>query len=516
MSTALLGIIFIQGYWIKKSVDFKEEEFRTIVVEVLVKVTDKIAKREISSYYDNFLKLKDSLGTPKSSHLKNFFFFDRNLNTNETMVYSHGILEEDYNIASSFFDNVIGMDSVALKGYTSQRSRITFKENYGLDGRNYTITPIEKLIINEGLSEADRAVFDNVYKESASKIPIHNRVSKQEIALQLDKELRNRGLDIPFEYGVYSQDLPTRIKSTRFKYDPNSPYKAPLFEDGLGNSNFSLHLSFPKKNTFLLGSIISMALLSVVFTLVIILAFISVMYQLIKQKKISEIKSDFINNMTHEFKTPIATINLAVEAIKNPKIIDDQEKVMRYATMIKEENKRMHAQVENVLRISKLDKNQLDIQKTPQALHEILEDAITHISLLVSDRKGYVKTHFEREQLYVLANEMHLTNVFVNILDNAIKYSPDVPEIDVFTSVKGGQIVIEVRDHGAGMSPAVLKQVFEKFYREHTGNIHNVKGHGLGLAYVKKIVENHEGTVYAKSEKGKGSSFFITLPVLKK
>ena len=111
---------------------------------------------------------------------------------------------------------------------------------------------------------------------------------------------------------------------------------------------------------------------------------------------------------------------------------------------------------------------------------------------------------------------MHLTNVFVNILDNAIKYSPDVPEIDVFTSVKGGQIVIEVRDHGAGMSPAVLKQVFEKFYREHTGNIHNVKGHGLGLAYVKKIVENHEGTVYAKSEKGKGSSFFITLPVLKK
>lgn len=513
MSVALLGIIFIQGYWIKKSVDFKEEEFKTIVVEVLVKVTDKIAKREISSYYDNFLKLKDSLGTPKSSHLKNFFFFDRNLNTNETMVYSHGILEEDYNIASSFFDNVMGMDSTVLTAYTSQRSRIRFKENYGLDGSTYTITPIEKLIINEGLSETDRAVFDNVYKESASKIPIHNRVTKQEIALQLDKELRNRGLDIPFEYGVYSQDLPTRIKSNRFKYDPNSPYKAPLFEDGLGNSNFSLHLSFPKKNTFLLGSIISMALLSVVFTLVIIVAFISVMYQLIKQKKISEIKSDFINNMTHEFKTPIATINLAVEAIKNPKIIDDHEKVIRYATMIKEENKRMHAQVENVLRISKLDKNQLEIQKAPHLLHEILEDAITHISLIVSDRNGYVNAHFETESVHIMANEMHLTNVFVNILDNAIKYSPESPELDVFTSIKGSFVTIEIKDKGAGMSPTVLKQVFEKFYREHTGNIHNVKGHGLGLAYVKKIVENHGGKVYAKSEKGKGSSFFVELPI---
>ena len=246
-----------------------------------------------------------------------------------------------------------------------------------------------------------------------------------------------------------------------------------------------------------------------VYTLVIIVAFISVMYQLIKQKKISEIKSDFINNMTHEFKTPIATINLAVEAIKNPKIIDDHEKVIRYATMIKEENKRMHAQVENVLRISKLDKNQLEIQKAPHLLHEILEDAITHISLIVSDRNGYVNAHFETESVHIMANEMHLTNVFVNILDNAIKYSPESPELDVFTSIKGSYVTVEIKDKGAGMSPIVLKQVFEKFYREHTGNIHNVKGHGLGLAYVKKIVENHGGKVYAKSEKGKGSSFFV-------
>lgn len=515
MSVSLLGIIFIQGYWIKKTIDFKEEEFDTAVAAVLLKVTDKIAKRELATYYDKFLQLKDSVGSPQTSHLKNFLFFDRNLSTNETMVYSHGILEEDYNMSAAFFDKDLGIDSTILKSFRSEKSRLTYKENIGLDGKSLGFTPVEKLIISQELSEADKALFAAGFKELASREPIHNRLERQEVYFQLEQEFKIRGMDIDFEYGVYSKELPTRIKSKAFKYNPNSPYKAPLFEDGMGNVDFSLHVSFPKKGKFLLGSIMSMAVMSVFFTLVIIVAFISVMYQLIKQKKISEIKTDFINNMTHEFKTPIATINLAVEAIKNPKIISDHEKVMRYATMIKDENKRMHAQVENVLRISKLDKNQLDIQKSAHHLQDIITDAITHISLIVADRGGYINTHFEDQNCQVFASEMHLTNVFVNILDNAIKYSPEAPKIDVYTSLNKHQVLIKIKDQGTGMSKAVLKQIFEKFYREHTGNIHNVKGHGLGLAYVKKIVENHQGLVYAESEKGKGSTFFIQLPLLK-
>ena len=257
-----------------------------------------------------------------------------------------------------------------------------------------------------------------------------------------------------------------------------------------------------------------MAILSLTFTLVIVVAYSSAIYQLIKQKQISEIKSDFINNMTHEFKTPIATINLAVEAIKNPKIIDDKEKVLRYLQMIRDENKRMHAQVENVLRISKLEKNQLDISKDRADVHDIIEDAITHVDLIVADRGGYIKPHLKAERSEVLANEMHFTNVIVNILDNAVKYSPEAPKIDVFTEVVGNYIIIKIQDQGAGMSKAVLKKVFEKFYREHTGDIHNVKGHGLGLAYVKKIVDDHQGEVYAESEKGKGSTFYIKLPLI--
>jgi len=251
-----------------------------------------------------------------------------------------------------------------------------------------------------------------------------------------------------------------------------------------------------------------------VFTLVIMLAYSSAIYQLIKQKRISEIKSDFINNMTHEFKTPIATINLAVEAIRNPKSIEDKEKVLRYLGMIRDENKRMHAQVENVLRISKLEKNQLDISKDRVNMHDIITDAIAHIELIVQDRGGYVNAHLDAERSEVLANDMHMTNVVVNILDNAVKYSPETPKIDVYTEVVKNSIIIKVQDHGAGMSKAVLKKVFEKFYREHTGDIHNVKGHGLGLAYVKRIIDDHQGEVYAESEKGKGSTFFIKLPLI--
>ena len=192
----------------------------------------------------------------------------------------------------------------------------------------------------------------------------------------------------------------------------------------------------------------------------------------------------------------------------------DTDKVNRYLTMIRDENKRMHAQVENVLRISKLEKNQLDISKERVDAHDIIRRAITHVELIVQDRGGYIKTHLDAERSEVLANQTHFGNVIVNILDNAVKYSPDSPRIDVYTEVAKNYLIIQIQDQGAGMSKAVLKRIFEKFYREHTGDIHNVKGHGLGLAYVKKIVEDHQGEVYAESEKGKGSTFYIKLPLI--
>jgi two-component system phosphate regulon sensor histidine kinase PhoR len=218
--------------------------------------------------------------------------------------------------------------------------------------------------------------------------------------------------------------------------------------------------------------------------------------------------------MTHEFKTPIATINLALDAIKNPKVIDDKEKVFRYLQMIRDENKRMHAQVENVLRISKLEKKELDITKENLDIQEIIEDAIEHVHLIIEDRGGVITTHFDAFRTSALLSDVHFTNLMVNILDNAIKYSPEAPEIDIYTENIKDSILIKVQDKGLGMSKVAQKRIFEKFYREHTGDIHNVKGHGLGLAYVKRIVEDHNGHIFVESEKGKGSTFIIKIPLI--
>jgi two-component system phosphate regulon sensor histidine kinase PhoR len=182
--------------------------------------------------------------------------------------------------------------------------------------------------------------------------------------------------------------------------------------------------------------------------------------------------------------------------------------------MIKDENKRMHAQVENVLRISKLEKKELDINKESANIHDIIEDAIEHVNLIVDDRNGTITTHFDAKRTSVLLNDVHFTNVIVNILDNAIKYSPEEPVIDIYTENVKDFVIVKIKDQGSGMSKVAQKRIFEKFYREHTGDLHNVKGHGLGLAYVKRIIEDHNSQIFVESEKGKGSTFIIKVPLI--
>ena len=220
--------------------------------------------------------------------------------------------------------------------------------------------------------------------------------------------------------------------------------------------------------------------------------------------------------MTHEFKTPIATINLALSAIKNPKTIVNKEKVKKYLQMIYDENNRMHDQVENVLMISHLERNQLNIEKTKQDINEIIDLAISHVSLIVENKNGNIITEKDADNSMVIGNETHLINVIVNILDNAIKYNDNSPEIFIKTLNIGSRILIEIKDNGIGMSKAVQSKIFEKFYRKQTGDLHDVKGHGLGLAYVKKIIAFHNGNITVDSAVGKGSKFTIQLNTLTK
>lgn len=508
MSLALLGIIFVQGYWINNSYQQKEDQFSFNVRQVLLEVSKKVQLREIEDYYTVYSSLADSVGVPDNVNLTELVYTTRNEDKNETVIYSDRILEEDFKLSSSFLDTEI--DSIEFKKITNRQK--TTRIVSAIDGSGVAQqTEVESF---RQLRDYQRNQFEEAFKNISAKTPIHKRVSGEEIESLVSEELRKRGLSNNFEYAVYSKSLATKIRSRDFKLNLQSTYGVPLFVNDDLNTSYRLYVNFSEKRKEVFGSILGMALLSLAFTAVIIIAYASVLSQLFKQRQISQIKSDFINNMTHEFKTPIATINLALDAMKNPKVADNKEFLNRYMKMIRDENRRMHAQVENVLRISKLEKNELDLPKERVKLHDIVEDAITHVSLIVEDRGGYIKTHFGALKSSILANESHFMNLVINLLDNAIKYSEDAPKIDIYTENIKDTIILKVRDQGIGMTKSVQKKIFEKFYREHTGDIHNVKGHGLGLAYVKRILDDHDAQVYVESEKGKGSTFIIKVHLI--
>jgi two-component system, OmpR family, phosphate regulon sensor histidine kinase PhoR len=252
---------------------------------------------------------------------------------------------------------------------------------------------------------------------------------------------------------------------------------------------------------------------AILFTIIITAAFFITIRTLLRQKKLSEIKSDFINNMTHEFKTPLATISLAVDALKNEKVVNDREKTNYFTGIIKEENKRMNKQVETILQAALLDKQEVQLNLKKLSAHDLIQSALNNITLQVEEKHGTLEVSLDAVKHTILADEVHFTNLVSNLLDNAIKYSSEKPQIKLSTQNSGNQFRLKIEDNGIGMSKETLSRIFEKFYRAHTGNIHNVKGFGLGLSYVKTMIDAHHGTIKAESTPGRGSTFIITMPL---
>jgi two-component system phosphate regulon sensor histidine kinase PhoR len=254
---------------------------------------------------------------------------------------------------------------------------------------------------------------------------------------------------------------------------------------------------------------------AVVFTIIIMCAFFLTVRALVKQKKLSEIKSDFINNMTHEFKTPLATISLAVDALKNDKVFGNKEKMSYFTGIIKEENKRMNKQVETILQAALLDKQEVQLNLKKLHAHDMINSALNNIQLQVEEKKGKLQVNLGATKDLLMADEVHFTNLINNLLDNAVKYSKDNLQITLSTQNAGNQFKIKIEDNGIGMNKETLSRIFEKFYRAHTGNVHNVKGFGLGLSYVKTMVDAHHGIIKAESVVGRGSTFNISFPLAK-
>lgn len=350
-----------------------------------------------------------------------------------------------------------------------------------------------------------------------------DRIDREMLDKKIKTEFTNAQLDNSIEYGVYDNRLKkfiirngrelTELGSDTSRHTDlmHSSYRVSVFDRDTSSHGYIIAFN-PRKKEVIFNSIWYNLGASLLFVGIIMGCFVYTIYVILFQKKLSEMKTDFINNMTHEFKTPIATISLATDSIVSPKVSGDPEKVKRFAGIIKQENKRMNDQVEKVLQMAKLDKSKLNLNLSEVDLNDVISDAAIYISLQVEPRGGTVETELNADPAVVEGDMTHLSSLINNLLDNANKYSPEAPKIIVSTRNVSKGVEVTVKDHGLGMSREARKNIFDRFYRVHTGDRHDVKGFGLGLSYVKTITEVHNGTINVKSEPGKGSSFIVTFP----
>ncbi len=369
------------------------------------------------------------------------------------------------------------------------------------------------------------------YRQILSNQNFEDRLLEERISLDylkevLRQELTNRGIDIDYDYGVSSskkksfiiinghyvvEDNQPNVSLSGFNNLYNSKYFVSLFPKEMPSPG-KLWLHFPNRNSFVWQSLLLNLLGSIFFAAIILFCFGYTINVIFRQKKLGEMKTDFINNMTHEFKTPIATISLAADSITSPMLAGKPDKVQRFANIIRQENKRMNSQVEKVLQMAQIDKRDFSLKLTEVNLHDVIGRAVENINLQVEKKDGLVSSDLQATNPIVEGDLTHVSNMVNNLLDNANKYSPDKPEISVHTRNVPNGVEVIIQDRGIGMTKEVRKHIFDKFYRVHTGDLHDVKGFGLGLSYVKAMITAHKGQIDVKSEVGKGSSFILTFP----
>jgi two-component system, OmpR family, phosphate regulon sensor histidine kinase PhoR len=341
-------------------------------------------------------------------------------------------------------------------------------------------------------------------------------IQPDEMNMIIVQAMKNHGIKQPFEYCV------TNIYNYPISFSPG--FNSSMLSESINRrltppasaqpETFFLYVKEPQN--YIMRQMASMIIASILFTIIIISAFALTIRTMLRQKNISEIKSDFINNMTHELKTPLATISLAVDALNNEKVIHDTDKIRYYSGMIKEENKRMHKQVETILQAAKLEKQEdLNLNIHTLDAHAAIDKVAKNLSLQIQEKHGELHLNLMADKSMIDVDEMHFSNIIFNLLDNAIKYSKDAPIIHITTQVNNGMLAIKIKDNGIGMNRETASRAFEKFYRAHTGNLHNVKGFGLGLSYVKTMVEAQNGYIKLESVLGKGSTFTVNMPLSK-
>ncbi|MGE0560215.1 MAG: sensor histidine kinase [Flavobacteriales bacterium] len=510
MSFSLVGIVWVQGYWIYNGVLVKEAQFDQLVTEALNNVITDLEEDESIDFIHHQLaqttskiRIESDSVQPKKQQLKKWI--------------KKNIKNDSIETKSSFsFDFTSDNDKdVEMKiSINGDVQTIDFKEK---------IKKVEDIIQYDSLliSDDENMVFSDRFGHIMVKMinefkgiedPIEHLLKKNNIDSIIRSSLEENGIYLPFSYAVLQQDsLIKHFSSKNFSAHTNA-YKVNLFKHNILDFPVQLAISFTSKRNYVLKSMWLMLACSFLFTLIILVTFASTIYYMFKQKKLSEIKNDFINNMTHEFKTPISTISLAIDSITHPKIIEDKDQINYYADIIRKENKRMNKQVENVLNTSLAEKNELTLQKQEVNVADFVNRIKERMKLQLDSANANLTTNEIANNLKIKIDETHFQNAICNLIDNAIKYSNTSPEIRFTVHPKANYYEFIVSDKGIGMSNDTQKKVFDKFYREQTGNIHKVKGFGIGLSYVKAIVEAHSGEIKLTSKLNEGTTVRILLP----
>jgi two-component system, OmpR family, phosphate regulon sensor histidine kinase PhoR len=526
ITIALIGLVGIQIYWIKNALAVKEANFDRSVNEAFTNVIYKLEKLEVADRIKNKINTKSPNLTLYSTidSLNNMF-----INEMESMTNDFNIQRASYinytskHVSVEYTETIPGNvvkhvdSSIVTIGnkdtLKKQEVRPTSVPEYYFPSNHFDSISdkIDKFLKKSFLvSDVFEEMFNYKYTPS-----IEDRIDPVKLDSLIEAELGNKGIHTDFEYGIYSPlkneltlektgNYHTELmdKSVAFNLFPSDLFRAPEY----------LLIYFPNKEKYLFTQTWLMLTVAGVLIVFIILSFVYTIRTIIKQKRLSEMKNDFINNMTHEFKTPISTISLACQALTDDEISKSEALYKNYLHVIGDENNRLGVMAEKILQTAVLEKGQIKLKKEPVDIHSIITEVIKNINLQVIPKNGKIITELEAVANIIHADRIHITNVIYNLVDNANKYTPETPVITIATESNETGIYISVEDNGVGISHANLKKIFDKLYRVPTGNIHNVKGFGLGLSYVKTIVELHEGSVNVESELKKGSKFTIYLP----
>jgi two-component system phosphate regulon sensor histidine kinase PhoR len=555
MSIASLGLMGFQYYWVKNAIRINEERFEQLIHQALSGTVEQLEKGETSdvllskliqdpalqqSLFQKIEPIEVKIGKQKNytrKSLTDTLLLNQMPQVSPTfrrMLQSRGldmsVLEELENfftymtpeVASSIFTpdemEILLQEKEKQfqylnknQGFQLKKSAVNSSEREQSPELNISPDALEKIKKTNLKIELMNQAWDEL---AAGQKAILERLDTIMVRKLVKNHLLELGIIENFELGIIKDN--GAVMPLGFVSDPlllvSQGAHAKLFpNDIIGKDNF-LYLYFPDKNYHVIRQVWLPISSSLVFIGVIIFCFIYAIKVIIRQKALSDIKNDFINNMTHEFKTPLATVSLAVEALQDPELSTQDKFRIRYLGIIRDENKRLVSQVEKVLQAAALDKKDFRLKIESLNLSELLENNVDQMSLLLEKRAGKISLVNKLTDPIIEGDAFHMTHIINNLLDNANKYSPEKPVITIEAKNSGNQVVISVKDQGMGMSKEAHRKIFDKFYRVHTGNLHDVKGFGLGLSYVKTMLEAHKGTIQVQSELGKGSTFTIYLP----